>query len=296
MKISVVIPTRWDEKNISHMIQCFQNQTFQDFEVIFVVDKTKESKDQRIETSKNIQFITNVNSDFVPWQWVSYVRNYWIEIAKWEFINLMDDDEDFEADYLQKSLDLREKYREKIWKDFVLTPTLMYRKTWDIQSQWFKNMNWRFGRPIPYRLEKKNFWLIQMYSCNSLFGPNKIFKTVKFDEKMDFVNEDLDFTYRMHKSWYPLIVTKNLEINHLERDKTRLENRRIGNNFQIYKKARHKILFANKNGKTYEKIIFYAFWLWIFVLASIARILFLWKNISKINLVKNLFKWIIWMK
>ena len=38
MKLSVVVPTRGDQ-NMHNIIQCFKAQTFQDFEVIFVVDK-----------------------------------------------------------------------------------------------------------------------------------------------------------------------------------------------------------------------------------------------------------------
>jgi len=41
----------------------------------------------------------------------------------------MDDDEWLEDDYLERSLALWDHYYEKIKKDFVLTPTLMYRKT-----------------------------------------------------------------------------------------------------------------------------------------------------------------------
>jgi hypothetical protein len=41
----------------------------------------------------------------------------------------MDDDEFFHPEYLQQSLDLREKLKNQIQKDFVLTPTLMYRQT-----------------------------------------------------------------------------------------------------------------------------------------------------------------------
>jgi GT2 family glycosyltransferase len=300
MEISIVIATRWDESNISHMIECFQKQSFQDFEVIFVIDKFMD-----FETLKNwnakrdsikYKIISNLESNFIPSKWVSYVRNFWIDMAKWEFINLMDDDEDFDADYLQKSLDLRKKYRTQIWKNFVLTPKLIYRKTWQTQSQWFKNFNWFLWRPTPYKLKNKEFWFIQMYSCNSLFGPNEIFKTVKFDEKIDFVNEDLDFTYRIYKNWYPIITTKKLEINHMEREKNELENRRIGNEFQAYRKARHKIMFVNKNWKFYQKTIFYIFWLPIFMLASIVRIIFIWKDKGKISLIKSLFKWIFWMR
>jgi hypothetical protein len=46
----------------------------------------------------------------------------------------MDDDERFEDDYLEKNIEFREKYRKIIKKDFVLTPTLMYRKTGHVQN------------------------------------------------------------------------------------------------------------------------------------------------------------------
>ena len=65
-----------------------------------------------------------------------------------------------------------------------------------------------------------------MFSGNSLFGRSEIFKEILFDESFDFVNEDLDFTYRISKR-YSIFVLKDLIVNHMERDKTVLENLRI---------------------------------------------------------------------
>lgn len=39
MKLSVVVPTRGDQ-NMKNIIACLQAQTFTDFEVVFVLDKT----------------------------------------------------------------------------------------------------------------------------------------------------------------------------------------------------------------------------------------------------------------
>jgi len=39
-----------------------------------------------------------------------------------------------------------------------------------------------------------------MFSGNSLFGHTEKFKEILFDEQLDFVYEDLDFTYRLTKS------------------------------------------------------------------------------------------------
>ena len=43
----------------------------------------------------------------------------------------------------------------------------------------------------------------------------------------------------------------------MERDKTKLEDARIGNSFQAYKKAKHRILFVRKFASLREKIQFY---------------------------------------
>jgi len=65
----------------------------------------------------------------MPHKNASALRNLGIQSAQGEFIQLMDDDELFDADYLEKSLHLRDEYRLLLQKDFVLTPTLMYRTT-----------------------------------------------------------------------------------------------------------------------------------------------------------------------
>ena len=43
----------------------------------------------------------------------------------------------------------------------------------------------------------------------------------------------------------------------MERDKTKLEDARVGNSFQAYKKAKHRILFVRKFATLREKIQFY---------------------------------------
>ncbi len=263
MKISVVIPTRGDQ-NMENILTCLQAQTFEDFEVIFVVDKTIADYELRITNSglKNIDtrfhVITNLNSSLRPNNNASVLRNYWIKAAKGEYILLMDDDEQFDSDYLEKNLSLRGRYREKSDKDFVLTPTLMYRKTWTIQNQGFSHFNYFLSRPIPLHLQKERD-TIQMYSGNSLFAPAYIFQQILFDEQLDFVYEDLDFTYRIHRQGYPIIVLRDLKIYHMERDKTLLEHAWVGNEYAAYRKAKHRMLFVKKYGNVWNKLQFYSF-------------------------------------
>jgi len=280
-KLTVIIPTRPNIQNIQWIFRSLDIQTFQDFKVILIIDTKLQKeefenlKEEALKWLQNISakiiFVSNTNTNFVPQSWVSYVRNFWIKLADTQFINLFDDDELFYKDYLQKSFDIRNQKREELQKDFVMVPTLMFRKTGKIQSQGFDYYNFRTSRPHALWLNKnQKFAQIQMFSWNSLFGLTKIFQEILFDESLDFVYEDLEFTYRIHKSWYPLFVTSELLLNHMERDKNILEHARVWNNFTAYRKAKHRIIFIRKNWTLLQKIQFYSFWfigqpLWLII-------------------------------
>lgn len=241
-------------KNIA---ECLARQTFKDFEVIFVLDKILEKWHIFPQLWHHaVTFITNLIYS-MPHANASALRNMGIREAQGEYIQLMDDDERFKDDYLERSLALRDHYHKILKKDFVLTPTLMYRKTGHIQNQGFSHFNYRLSRPIPQNLGDKERDYIQMYSGNSLLAPAYIFKEILFDEKLDFVYEDLDFTYRIHRAEYPLIVLRDLRIYHMERNKTILEQARVGNEYAAYRKAKHRILFVKKYGTLFQKIQFY---------------------------------------
>ena len=300
MKLSIVIPTRWDQ-NMENISECLQRQSFKDFEVIFVVDKHL-TEEGEFRSHDDIHYITNLNSSFrtqrdakepmIGWN-ASVLRNYWIKAAKGDFILLMDDDEQFDHDYLEKNISLREKYRHIVKKDFVLTPTLMYRKTWTIQNNWFSRFNYRLSRPIPYFLWQKERNYIQMYSWNSLFAPAHIFKKILFDERLDFVCEDLDFTYRIHRTWYPIVVLRDLKICHMERNKTVLEEARVGNEYAAYRKAKHRMLFVKKYGNLIQKLQFYLLGFRGQPLRLIIKILLYAKRKEKWKLIKALRRWTI---
>lgn len=98
-----------------------------------------------------------------------------------------------------------------------------------------------------------------MYSGNSLLAPAHIFQENLFDEQIDFVYEDLDFTYNIYHKGYPIIVLRDLKIYHMERDKTILEEARVGNEYAAYRKAKHRVIFVKKYGTFVQKIQFYLF-------------------------------------
>lgn len=304
-KLTIVFPTRPNIKNIQGLLWSLDQQTFQNFQIIWIIDSPltqtefDELKKQALVWLKNIpdriHFVSNVNSDFIPQNWVSYVRNYGIKLADTEFINLFDDDEILKPNYLEKSFEIynvilsemqwNEESKKKDsslrsgWQiqtkwEFVLVPKLMFRQTWKIQNEWFDYYNFRTSRPHQFHFaDDQKIAQIQMYSWNSLFWPTKIFQEILFDERFDFVYEDLEFTYRIHKSWYPIFISSELEIYHMERDKTQLEDARIGSEFQCHRKARHRMWFIRKNATWRQKIQFYLLWFWAQPLWLISKII-----------------------
>lgn len=288
-KLTVVFPTRPNIQNIMWLLWSLDKQTFQDFKVIVLIDlklTQKEFDDLKKEcvnwfkrVKDKVKFISNVNSDFIPQKWVSYVRNYGIKLADTEFLNLFDDDEIIQPDYLEKSFkiydiilnevnNLKKDYSsqsssewEKQFKwEFVLVPKLMFRQTWEIQNEGFDYYNFWISRQHSFHFKDEKFSQIQMFSGNSLFGPTKIFQEILFDERFDFIYEDLDFTYRIHKAWYPIFISSELEIYHMERDKTPLEHVFIWSEFTAYRKARHRMWFVRKNATKLQKLQFYLLW------------------------------------
>ncbi len=346
-KLTVIIPSRPNIENIQWIFHSLDIQTFQDFKIILLID-TKLTKEEfekfKIDSlkwlkniSNKINFISNINTDFIPQSWVSYVRNYGIKLADTEFINLFDDDELFKSDYLQKTFDIRNEINKKFTRlikgvgefekqkkklqpppiptsretqppqveefltkgsDFILVPTLMFRKTWQIQSQWFDYYNFWTSRPHALRLQKdQKLAQIQMYSWNSLFGPTKIFQEILFDERLDFVYEDLEFTYRIYKAWYPIFVSSELLLYHMERDKNILEHARVWNTFAAYRKAKHRMIFVKKNWTLSDKIKFYLIWFRAQPLRLSFKVMMYAKRNEKLKIIWSIIKWTLdWIK
>lgn len=301
MKISVVIPSRWNIEIFGNILKSLNNQTFKDFEVILIVDRLFDDKNnfwiwenQIISDFKelDIKIFCNVNHDG-EWKQnnASFLRNVWILNSKWEFINIFDDDIIFWNDYLGKSLEYHDSLKNKEWKEILIAPTMIYRETNIVQSQGFSYFNFWFCRPVAYDLWNKEYGKIRMFSGNSLFGKSEIFKEILFDETFDFVNEDLDFTYRVSKK-YGIFVLKDLIVNHMERDKTTLENLRIWSAYQSYKRAKHRIRFVKKNWNFCQKCAAYSVWLLWNNLWMTNRILKYGKSPEKFGILRAFVKWV----
>ena len=304
MKISVVCGSRANDKNLLlKFLKMLDVQTFTDFDVNIICDKkfTKlEESDflsffdnQGLEIIRHTHFLTNNNSVFNPdhgW-WASYVRNFWIKYAKGEFIQLFDDDNEVEPDFLENCLKKREEVTLKTKSECVILPSLYYRYTGQIQNQWFSHFNYRQSRPVLHLLNWKEKGQIQMFSWNWIFGKTSTIRKAQYDEEIARISEDLDYTLSLHEKWIQLRVFADLKVKHHERDKTRLEQARIWSYLQAKQKAKNRFLFTKKHWNKNQLYQFYICWLpWCVLWLSI-KALILWKN-NRFRIIKWLFAWI----
>lgn len=274
MEISVVCGSRAKDKGLLlRFFQMLEKQTFIDFDVNIVCDRnfTKDEESdfisffqsQNLKIINRTNFITNNNSDFNPnhsW-WASYVRNFWLQKATGEFIQLFDDDNEVEPNFLETCLKKRKEKTSETKSECVILPSLYYRDTNQIQNQWFSHFDYRQSRPVLYLLNWKKEAQIQMFSGNWIFSKASTLRKAKYDEQIARISEDLDYTLSLYEKWVQLRVFDDLQVIHHERDKTRLEQARIGSYSQAKQKARNRFLFTKKHWNQKQLFQFYACWL-----------------------------------
>ena len=303
MKISVVCGSRARDKTLLlKFLQMLNVQTFTDFDVNIVCDRSftkwEESDflsffdEQKLDIIKRTHFFTNNNSVFNPnhgW-WASYVRNFGIRNVKGEFIQLFDDDNEVESDFLEKCLKKREEKTSETKSECVILPSLYYRDTEQIQNQWFSHFNYRQSRPVLHLLNWKESEQIQMFSWNWIFSKASILRKAEYDEQIARISEDLDYTLSLYEQWIQLRVFNDLKVKHHERDKTRLEQARIGSYSQAKQKSRNRFLFTKKHWNKKQIYQFYICGLpWCILWLSIKALVRWWKDCFKI--IKWLFDW-----
>lgn len=304
MKISVICGSRARDMGLLlRFLSMLESQTFKDFDVNIVCDRkftnVEETdflsffENQDLEVIKRTYFFTNNNSDFNSdheW-WASYVRNFGIQKAKGEFIQLFDDDNEVNPDFLANCLKKREKKTSETKAECVILPSLYYRDLNQIQNQWFSHFNYLQSRPILHLLNWKKQAQIQMFSWNGIFSRASTLRKSQYDEKIARISEDLDYTLSLHEQWVQLRVFSDLKVIHHERDKTKLEQARIGSYSQAKQKARNRFLFTKKHGNKKQIFQFYICWLpWCLTWLSMKSII-RWGR-DKFKIIKWLFDWV----
>ncbi len=304
MKISVVCGSRANNKELLlQFLQSLNNQTFKDFDVNIVCDRKFTEEEEKkfidyfnhcgLDVVNRTCFFTNNNSDFDPhhaW-WASFVRNFWINKAQWDFIQLFDDDNTINPEFLEDCLNKWETFTHINNCDCVILPTLYYRNSNQIQNQWFSHFNYRQSRPVLHLLKWKSQWQVEMFSGNGIFGKASTLKKAKYDEQIARISEDLDYTLSLHEQWVQLWVFSDLKVLHHERDKNKLEQAWIWSYSQAKQKAKNWFLFTKKHWNKKQLLQFYFCWLpWCVVRLSFKSIIYWW--MKWFDIIKWLFSWI----
>ena len=304
MKISVVCGSRANNKELLlDFLKMLNLQNFKDFDVNIVCDRNFSKSEESdfisffektdLEVVNRTNFFTNNNSDFNPnhgW-WASYVRNFWLKKAKWEFIQLFDDDNEVGPEFLWDCLKKREVFVEKNKSECLILPSLYYRDLNLVQNQWFSCFNYWESRPMIHFLNWKKNAQIQMFTWNGIFSLASTLRKSQYDEKIARISEDIDYTLSLHEKWVQLWVFSDLKVIHHERDKTRLEQAWIWSYSQAKQKARNRFLFVYKHWTKKQIFQFYICWLpWCIVWLSTKAVLFWGKD--RINIIKWLLAWV----
>lgn len=107
--VSVIIPSYNHEKYLQHRIDSVLNQSYQDFELIILDDKSKDDSKKVIEAYKDHPKVSHiiyneVNSGTTFKQWKKG-----IELAKGEYIWIAESDDYADVTFLEKTISLIEK-------------------------------------------------------------------------------------------------------------------------------------------------------------------------------------------
>lgn len=296
--LSIVIPTRWYWPKPLALIESVLADSSARWvltEIICSIEFDKTTlgwKDLITECKKNDIILKAINQDGYG---VSASRNYGADIATQDLIMFMDDDTTISEGFIWNMIDEYNILRREYESDIMLYPAVLQWDSDNIYSKWYTYYDRLLARPVAYdhannwkdRLWSKlwlskllwpKVWDIKLSNIICMLTSKNITSEIKFDEKMMFVYEDLDWTYRVHKSGYPIFVSEQNTIKHYEWYRTKMEQMYLGNKESIYYKTRHRIRFALKNSNILQKIAYLIWWFWI---SNIWTLIMIWRYSEK---------------
>lgn len=173
-------------------------------------------------------------------------------------VQLFDDDNGFDAEYLEKAVHYYDEYKARAHSEVVICATIQHRESGVVRNQGFSHFRYWESRPVRFFTapQASEGAEIQMFSGNGLLGAAQLFQSVGYDEAIAWIAEDMDFTLSLWERGVKLFVFPELIVRHYEREKTLLEGVRIGTPAQAYQKAKNRFLFVWKHGSVRNKTQF----------------------------------------
>jgi len=184
-KVSIIIPTYNRTDLLPRAISSVLNQTFQEFELIVVDDGSADSTKQVVEEfqkkDKRIKYIWQENSGGP-----AKPRNTGIKNSQGEYIALLDHDDEWLPEKLEKQLEIFEKNRQNNL-GFVGCNALIVKedKIQEYKTPKYKNI-------LPKILERNFIW-----SCSSVIIKKLVLDKVGFFDENLKIGDDWDMWIRI---------------------------------------------------------------------------------------------------
>jgi len=184
--VSIILSTYNRSEYIKESIESVLNQSFKAFEFIIINDCSNDNNIEKIilnywKKDNRIIYIKNKKN-----LWISKSRNKWLKIAKWEYIAIIDDDDIWEKDKLEKQIRFMENN-----KDYILcwTNTIIIDEN--------NNEIWKIKYWINNKDIKNNLLKINQFVNSSIIFQNK---WLLYNEKSNLA-EDYELTLKLWFLW-----------------------------------------------------------------------------------------------
>ncbi len=223
------------------------------------------------ERDGRVSIFRSWNSDFDPWKWIWYDRQFRLSKSSKssaEYCYLLDDDNEFEPNFLEKSFLEIEKLEEEQWANIVYAPTVRYADSKKIQSQWVIGFSWwkpqkRYFKKKPDILDDKQFHEVIMIWGNALLWKKSLFMNQWFDSRFTDLCEDIDVTYWLYLQWTKIFVSQTTSIFHTEVKSSILEEKFLSTNHQAKMRGYSRVIFASKHASAWGWIQYVRCGVWM---------------------------------
>jgi len=263
-RVSVIIPTYNRPAELTNCIQSILTQSEKPDEVIIIDDGALPAPPLQKECTERGIYYLYIKKEKPG---LAESRNVGAKVAQGDIIFYFDDDVILSSEYIEEVLKVYEEDQEKSFGGVEgvmsnITPLSAFQHFRKISHMIFLTVGLKEGKVLPsgfvtdfgtqgVPLEKVQE--VDFFHGYAMSFRKKIFQEFSFDEKKYQrygLGEDQDFSYRVSKK-YKLIVTPRARVWHLESEKMRPDQERIGMNLMI-----HRFLFFRDQVKK-------GWWSWV---------------------------------
>ena len=256
IKVSVIIPSYNEEKDIRKCLSSLQEQLFRDFEIIVVDDGSTDSTKKIVKSFKDVRLIEG------KYKGPGFSRNLGAKKAKGEILVFVDSDMEFDKNYLKKLIEPLIKNKEIIG---TTHETEIVKNTENIWSKCWGGI----------RVSKENAHKVKIFRS---IIKNKFLEFGGFDPKYGYADDQtLWFKYKLKP-----IVAKNTICYHKNPDNLK----------EVYKQSRW-IGSSIDLGIFNLSILKYLILLSLMLVSPLAIPLLSLKKAHSIRNFKVLFPWMI---